>query len=50
MCYLHFDVNGTGRYVATKSYQAGMYRLAIDMTSKTLMIAAISNDTVTKNF
>ena len=48
--YLHFDVNGTGRYVATKSYQAGMYRLAIDMTSKTMMIATISNDTVTKNF
>ena len=48
--YLHFDVNGSGRYTATKSYQAGMYRLAIDMASKTFMVATISNDTVTKNF
>ena len=41
---LHFDVNNTGRYTPTGSNQAGMYRLAIDMSSKTLMVSAINND------
>ena len=41
---LHFDVNNTGRYTPTGSNQAGMYRLAIDMASKTLMVSAINND------
>lgn len=48
--YLHFDVNNTGRYTQTKSYQPGMYRLAIDMTSKTLMLATISDDVTTSKF
>ena len=48
--YLHFDVNNTGRYTQTKSYQPGMYRLAIDMTSKTLMLATISDDVTTNKF
>lgn len=41
---LHFDVNGSGRYTPTGSNQAGMYRLAINMASKTLMVSAINND------
>lgn len=41
---LHFDVNNTGIYTPTISNQAGMYRLAIDMASKTLMVSTINND------
>ena len=48
--YLHFDVNGSGRYTATKSYQAGMYRLAIDLSSRTLMVATINNDANVNKF
>ena len=48
--YLHFDVNNSGRYTATKSYQAGMYRLAIDMSSNTLIVSTISNDANTNKF
>ena len=48
--YLHFDVNNTGRYTQTKSYQAGMYRIAIDMSSKTFMVATISDDVTTSKF
>lgn len=48
--YLHFDVNNTGRYTQTKSYQVGMYRIAIDMSSKTFMLATISDDVSTSKF
>ena len=48
--YLHFDVNNSGRYTQTKSYQAGMYRIAIDMSSKTFMLATISDDVTTSKF
>lgn len=47
---LEFDVNNSGRYTQTKSYQAGVYRIAIDMSSKTFMVATVSNDVSTSKF